>query len=90
MSRTRALLPGEYAEGARVVWTTLRPVRPAVLIPEDDPGLAARFAESCSLAWGGHVGYALPFSRSEGLRQPWRRLLDLLDPDKSVRPRYVP
>ena len=82
MSRTRALLPGQYADGARVVETTLRPVRPACLIPEDDPGLAARFAESRSLAWGGHVGYALPYSRSEGLRQPWRRLLDLLDPDQ--------
>ena len=82
MSRTRALLRGLYADGARVVETTLRPVRPACLIPEDDPGLAARFAESRSLAWGGHVGYALPYSRSEGLRQPWRRLLDLLDPDQ--------
>jgi hypothetical protein len=82
VSRPRALLPGQYADGARVVETTLRPVRPACLIPEDDPGLAARFAESRSLAWGGHVGYALPYSRSEGLRQPWRRLLDLLDPDE--------
>ncbi|MDQ4000615.1 MAG: hypothetical protein M3283_06370 [Actinomycetota bacterium] len=82
MTRTRALLAGEYTDGARVVETTLRPVRSAVLIPEDDPGLAARFAESRSLAWGGHVGYALPYSRSEGLQQPWRRLLDLLDPDQ--------
>lgn len=82
MSRTRALFPGEYVEGNRVVETTLRPVRTACLIPEDDPGMAARFAESRSLAWGGHVGYALPFSRSEGLRQPWRQLLDLLDPDQ--------
>lgn len=82
MNRTWALHPGEYAEGPRVVSTTLRPVRPAVLIPEDDPGMAARFAESRSLAWGGHACYALPFSRSEGLRGPWRRLLDLLDPDQ--------
>jgi len=82
MSRTRALLRGEYADGARAVETTVRPVRPACLIPEDDPGMAARFAESRSLAWGGHVGYALPYSRSEGLREPWRRLLDLLDPDE--------
>ncbi len=82
MSRARALLPGEYADGARVVETILRPVRPVCLIPEDDPALAVRFAESRSLAWGGHVGYALPYSRSEGLRQPWRRLLDVLDPDK--------
>jgi hypothetical protein len=52
------------------------------LIPEDDPGMAARFAESRSLAWGGHVGYALPYSRSEGLREPWRQLLNLLDPDR--------
>jgi hypothetical protein len=78
----RALLPGEYADGARVVSTTLRPVRPACLIPEDDPGVAARFAESRSLAWGGHIGYTLPYSPSEGLREPWRRLLDLLDPDE--------
>lgn len=82
MSRTRALLSGEYADGARVVEATLRPVRPVCLIPEDDPGMAARFAESRSLAWGGHAGYALPYSRSEGLREPWRRLLDLLDPDQ--------
>ena len=82
MSRTRPLLPGEYAEGTQIVETTLRPVRLACLIPEEDPGLAARFAVSRSLAWGGHVGYALPYSRSEGLRQPWRRLLDVLDPDQ--------
>ena len=82
MNRTYALRTGEYAEGPRVVSTTLRPARPAVLIPEDDPGLAARFAESRSLAWGGHAGFALPFSRSEGLREPWRRLLDFLDPDQ--------
>jgi hypothetical protein len=82
MNHTWALLPGEYVEGNRVVATTLRPVRTACLIPDDDPGMAARFAESRSWAWGGHVGYALPFSRSEGLRQPWRRLLDLLDPDQ--------
>lgn len=82
MSRTWALRPGEYVQGPRVVSTTLRPVRPAVLIPDDDPGMAARFAQSRSLAWGGHTCYALPFSRSEGLREPWRRLLDLLDPDQ--------
>jgi hypothetical protein len=75
------LLTGEYVEGARVVETTVRPVRPACLIPENDPGLAVRFAESRSLAWGGHTSFALPYSRSEGLRQPWRQLLDLLDPD---------
>ncbi len=44
--------------------------------------MAARFAQSRSLAWGGHTCYALPFSRSEGLREPWRQLLDLLDPDQ--------
>lgn len=82
MNRTWALRPGEYAEGPRVVSTTLRPVRPAVLIPEDEPSMAARLAQSRSLVWGGHTCYALPFSRSEGLREPWRRLLDLLDPDQ--------
>lgn len=82
MNRTWAMRPGEYAQGPRVVSATLRPVRPAALIPEDDPGMAARFAQSRSLAWGGHACYALPFSRSEGLREPWRRLLDLLDPDQ--------
>lgn len=82
MSRMRALLPGEYANGARIIETTLRPVRPACLIPEDDPSLTARFAESRSLAWGGHVGFVFPFSRSEGLREPWRQLLDQLDPDE--------
>ena len=82
MSRTWLLLPGEYADGARVVETTLRPIRPVCLIPEDDPGLAAQFAGTRSLARGGHVGYALPYSRSEGLREPWRWLLDLLDPDR--------
>lgn len=82
MNRTHVLRQGEYAEGPRIVSTTLRPVRPAVLIPEDDPGMAARFAQSRSLAWGGHAGFALPFSRSEGLREPWRRLLDVLDPDQ--------
>lgn len=82
MSRTQALLPGDYANGARVVETTLRPVRPACLIPEDAPNLAARFAESRSLAWGGHVGFVFPFSRSEGLREPWQQIFDQLDPDQ--------
>jgi hypothetical protein len=82
VSHTRPLRPGEYAEGTQIVETTLRPVRPVCLIPEDDPGMAARFAESRSLAWGGQICYALPYSRSEGLRQPWRRILDVLDPDQ--------
>ena len=82
MSSTQLLRPGNYADGARVVSTTVRPVRQACLIAEDDPSMAARFAESRSLAWGGHIGYVLPYSRSEGLREPWRRLLDLLDPDQ--------
>ncbi len=82
MSRTQALLPDDYANGVRVVETTLRPVRQACLIPENDLNLAARFAESRSLAWGGHVGFVFPYSRSEGMREPWRRLLDQLDPDQ--------
>jgi hypothetical protein len=81
VSRTQPLLMGEYVEGTRVVETTVRPVRLACLIPEDDPGLAVRFAESRSLAWGGHTSFALPYSRADGLRQPWRQLVDLLDPD---------
>jgi hypothetical protein len=44
--------------------------------------MAARFAVSRSMAWGGHACYAIPYSRYEGLRPPWRRLLDLLDPDQ--------
>jgi hypothetical protein len=41
MSHPWALLPGDYASGVRVVETTLRPGRPACLIPDDDPEVAA-------------------------------------------------
>jgi hypothetical protein len=79
VSRTQALLAGECVEGAGVVETTVRPVGPMCLFPEDDPEMAARFAESRSLAWEGQASYALPYSRSEYLREPWRQLVYLLD-----------
>jgi hypothetical protein len=82
MSHPWALLPGDYASGVRVVETTLRPVRPACLIPDDDPEVAAAFAESRSLAWGGFASYVIPYSRSEGLSKQWEELLGMLDPDR--------
>lgn len=82
MSQPWALLPGSYVDGVRVVETTLRPVRPACLIPSDSPDMAARFAASRGLAWGGHASYAIPYSRSGGLGEQWEELLGLLDPDR--------
>lgn len=61
---------------------TLRPVRPAALIPDDDPGMAAKFAVSRCVAWGGHASYVIPYSRSGGVSEAWRELLELLDPDE--------
>ena len=82
MRRPWALLPGDYVGGVRVVETTLRAARPACLIPDDDPGLAAGFVRSRCLAWGGHASYAIPYSSSRGLTEQWEELLDLLDPDE--------
>ena len=78
-SRTQALLAGDCVEGARVVETTARPVGPMCLNAEDDPEMAAGFAESRSRAGGGQASYALPYSCSEDLREPWRQLAYLLD-----------
>lgn len=81
MSPAHALLPGEYASGARITEVTLRPVRPACLIPDDDVNLAAQFAASRCLAWGGHASYVIPYQRTGSLSEPWTQLLELLDPD---------
>jgi hypothetical protein len=81
MSPAWPLLPGEYASGPRVAETTLRPVRPACLIPNDDEDMAAKFVESQCLAWGGQASFVLPYSRSHGLSEGWRELLEVLDPD---------
>lgn len=62
--------------------TTLRPVRPACLIPDDAPDMAIRFAELRGLAWGGHASYVIPYSRTGGLSEQWEELLGLLDPDR--------
>lgn len=64
--------------------TTLRPVRPACLIPDDAPELAARFVKSRSLAWGGFASYVIPYSRSEGLSEQWEELIGLFDPDRVI------
>ena len=75
-------LPGEYVSGPRVAETILRPVRPACLIPDDDEDVAAKFVETHCLAWGGQAGFVLPYSRSHGLSEGWRELLEVLDPDE--------
>ena len=62
--------------------TTLRPARPACLIPDDDPDMAARFARSRCLAWGGQASHVLPFSRSGSLSERWEELLGLFDLDR--------
>lgn len=82
MSRSGVLLPREYESGARVVETTLRPARPACLIPDDDPDMAARFIRSRCLAWAGQASYVIPYSRSGGLSEQWEELLRLFDPDR--------
>ena len=81
-SRMQLLLPNDYTKGVRTVETSLRPARPACLIPDDDPKSAAKFAESRSLAWGGCASYVIPYSRSQGLSEGWRELLGILDPDR--------
>lgn len=82
MSLPWPLLPGEYVSGPRVADTTLRPVRPACLIADDDEDMAAKFVETHCLAWGGQASYVFPYSRSCGLSEVWRELLEVLDPDE--------
>lgn len=81
-SRSRPLLPGGYVDGVGIAETTLRPARPAALIPDNDPDLAAKFARSRSLAWAGIASYAIPYSPGGGLSERWEEVLGLLDPDQ--------
>ena len=84
MSKVRILLPNTYLNGARATTSTLRPVRLAYLVPDDDTEIVTKVVQSYCLTWSGTGSFIIPFSRSAGLATEWERVLRLLDPDKLV------
>lgn len=84
MSNPRILLSNTYLNGARATTSTLRPVRLAHLVPEDDIETVTKVVQSYCLTWSGTGSFIIPYSRSTGLATEWERILYLLDPDELV------
>jgi len=59
----------------------LRTVRTALLVPERGTKAAAAAVESCCIGSGGFANRIVPYSRDEGIRDPWRTIVEVLDPD---------
>lgn len=78
------LAPGEVLEGTRLATVRLRPVRAALLVPERSTKAAAAAVEACCLSWGGFSNCIVPYSKDEGIRGPWRKIVETLDPDLFV------
>jgi hypothetical protein len=76
------LAPNRGMEGTRIASVRLRPMRTALLVPERNTNAAA--VESCCISWGGFANSIVPYSPSEGVRDPWRRIVEALDPDLFV------
>lgn len=78
------LARGKHLEGTRLASVKLRPVRMALLVPENSTSAAAAAVESCCMSWGGFANCIVPYSRDEGIRDPWCRIIEVLDPDLFV------
>lgn len=78
------LAPNERLEGTRLAAVRLRPVRAALLVPERDTKAAAAAVESCCISWGGFANLIVPYSEDEGIREPWRKIIEVLAPDLFV------
>ncbi len=76
--------PNERLEGTRLATVRLRPVRAALLVPDRDTKAAAAAVESCCLSWGGFANLIVPYSSTEVIREPWRKIIEILDPDLFV------
>jgi hypothetical protein len=76
--------PNEHLEGTRLATVRLRPVRAALLVPDRDTKAAAAAVEACCLSWGGFANVIVPYSDTEGIKEPWRKILEVLDPDLFV------
>src|SRR5215207_6353148 len=76
--------PNESLEGTRLATVRLRPVRAALLVPDRDTKAAAAAVDSCCLSWGGFANAIVPYSETEGIKKPWRKILEVLDPDLFV------
>lgn len=84
MNEPSILRSDNYLSGSRATNITIRPLRLAYLVADDDPQVAVRAIESCCLTWGGYWNPIIPWSATEGLTDDWRRMLDILDPDNLV------
>jgi hypothetical protein len=51
-------------------------------VPDRDTKAAA--VESCCLSWGGFANVIVPYSETEGIKGPWRKILEVVDPDLFV------
>ncbi len=76
--------PNKRLEGTRLATVRLRPVRAALLVPDTDTKAAAAAVESCCLSWGGFANLIVPYSNTEGIREPWRKIIEVIDPDLFV------
>ena len=84
MSESGILEPGVYLSGSYIVNTSLRPVRLAFLVPDNDLSIVVRVIDSCSLTWGGYSNLIIPYSRKDGLATEWKQIIEVLDPDNIV------
>src|SRR5215218_6544958 len=78
------LAPNKSLEGTRLATVRLRPVRTALLVSDRDTTAAAAAVESCCLSWGGYANVIVPYSETEGIKEPWRKILEVVDPDLFV------
>jgi hypothetical protein len=78
------LATSERLEGTRLATVRLRPVRTALLVFDRDIRAAAAVVESCCVSWGGYANIIVPYSETEGIKEPWRKLLEVVDPDLFV------
>ncbi len=76
------LLPNAYLSGARVTSSTLRPVRVAHLVPEDNAEIVEKVVQSYCLTWGGIGNFIIPYSPPARLSTEWEQILYSLDPDE--------
>jgi hypothetical protein len=83
-ANSRLLAPGERFEGARIANVMLRPVRAALLVPDNNREAMVAAIRSCCLTWGGYANFIIPYSSSEGISARWQKIVEILDPERFV------
>ena len=76
------LATNERLDGTHLATVRLRPLRTALLVFDRDIRAAA--VESCCVSWGGYANIIVAYSEPEGIKEPWRKLLEVVEPDLFV------